>query len=155
MSQAHHAINLENYITQKLVEQGWFEGQSSQYDQQRALYPNDVIAWVQATQPKVWQKLVKLNGDNATNVLLNRVEKTLDAKTGGTVMVLRNGIQIAGIGQIDLSQKQPEDERNTTLIKKYKENRLRVVRQLKYCPTREWAIDLVFFINGVEYDLDI
>ncbi|XBY08915.1 type I restriction endonuclease [Escherichia coli] len=26
---------------------------------------------------------------------------------------------------------------------------LRVVRQLKYCPTREWEIDLVFFINGL------
>jgi type I restriction enzyme, R subunit len=26
---------------------------------------------------------------------------------------------------------------------------LRVVRQLIYCPTREWAIDLVLFINGI------
>jgi len=149
MDTSHHEVRLENYITEKLVAQGWLEGQSGHYDQQRALYPEDVVAWIQATQPDVWDKLVKLNGDNAQTVLLNSVAKALDANTGGTVNVLRYGIQIAGVGQIELSQKQPEDQRNAKLIKDYGENRLRVVRQLKYCPTREWAIDMVFFINGI------
>lgn len=149
MDKSHHEIHLENYITEKLVTQGWFEGQTAHYDQQRALYPEDVVAWIQATQPDVWNKLVKLNGDTTQTVLLNAVAKALDANTGGTVKVLRYGIQIAGVGQIELSQKQPEDQRNAKLLKDYGENRLRVVRQLKYCPTREWAIDLVFFINGV------
>jgi len=149
MDKSHHEIHLENYITEKLVAQGWLEGQSAHYDQQRALYPEDVAAWIQATQPDVWNKLVKLNGDNSQTVLLNAVAKALDANSGGTVNVLRYGIQIAGVGQIELSQKQPEDQRNAKLIKDYGENRLRVVRQLKYCPTREWAIDLVFFINGI------
>ena len=149
MNQDHHEIHLENYITQKLVAQGWFEGQSVHYDQQRALYPEDIDAWVKATQPTVWEKLLKLNGDNAQTVLLNAVAKALAANTGGTVYVLRYGIQIAGVGQIELSQKQPEDQRNATLLQNYQENRLRVVRQLKYCPTREWSIDLVFFINGI------
>ncbi len=149
MNQDHHEVHLENYITQKLVSAGWHEGHSDHYDQQRALYPEDVVAWVKATQPDVWNKLVKLNGDNAQTVLLNAVAKALDANTGGTINVLRYGIQIAGAGQIDLSRKQPEDQRNAKLTKEYRENRLRIVRQLKYCPTREWAIDLVFFINGI------
>ena len=149
MNQAHHEIHLENYITQKLVAQGWLEGQSVHYDQQRALYPEDIDAWVKATQPMVWEKLLKLNGDNAQTVLLNAVAKALAANTGGTVYVLRYGVQIAGVGQINLSQKQPEDQRNVTLLQNYQANRLRVVRQLKYCPTREWSIDLVFFINGI------
>ena len=50
MDKAHHEVHLEDYITQKLVAQGWLEGQSSQYDQQFALYPEDVVAWLKATQ---------------------------------------------------------------------------------------------------------
>jgi type I restriction enzyme, R subunit len=42
MNQDHHEIHLENYITQKLVAQGWLESQSGHYDQQRALYPEPV-----------------------------------------------------------------------------------------------------------------
>lgn len=81
MNQDHHEIHLENYITQKLVTQGWLEGQSGHYDQQRALYPEDIDAWVKATQPAVWDKLVKLNGDKAQTVLLNAVAKALAANS--------------------------------------------------------------------------
>ena len=48
-----------------------------------------------------------------------------------------------------MSQAAPEDARNSKEVKKYHDNILRVVRQLKYNPTREWAIDMVFFINGI------
>lgn len=145
----HHEVNFEDYITQKLVNQGWLEGKSNKYDKQRALYPDDVIDWIKATQPDVWEKLVKLNGESAKTVLLDRLAKGLDSKIGGTINVLRNGFKIAGAGQIDIGQKAPEDDRNEKVNHWYKENRLRVVRQLKYCPTREWEIDLVFFINGI------
>jgi len=42
-----------------------------------------------------------------------------------------------------------EDGRNAKEVARYENNILRVVRQLKYCPTREWALDLGFFINGI------
>ena len=48
-----------------------------------------------------------------------------------------------------MSQCAPEDKNNEILIEKYKANRLRVVRQVRYNPTREWSIDLVLFINGI------
>ena len=48
-----------------------------------------------------------------------------------------------------MSQCAPEDKNNEILIEKYKANRLRVVRQVKYNPTREWSIDIVLFINGI------
>lgn len=152
MDTAHHEKHLESYLVQKLTGLGWLEGQSAHYDQQLALYPEDVAAWVQAAQPEVWTKLLKLNGDipqSAQSALLNSVAKQLELNTGGTIEALRYGIRIAGVGQIDLSQKQPEDERNPKLLRNFQANRLRVVRQLKYCPTREWALDLVFFINGI------
>ncbi|HEY0719917.1 MAG TPA: hypothetical protein VGE50_01560, partial [Gammaproteobacteria bacterium] len=67
---AHHEVHLESYVVQKLVENGWVEGNNSNYDPVRALYPEDVIAWVQATQPEVWAKLERLNGASTANVLL-------------------------------------------------------------------------------------
>jgi type I restriction enzyme R subunit len=146
---AHHEVHLESYIVQKLVGNGWVEGSNSHYDPVRALYPEDVIAWVQATQPEVWAKLERLNGDATGNVLLDRLEKEQAAKSGGTMKVLRQGFAVAGAGTIQMSQSAPEDARNSREVEKYQANILRVVRQLKYNPNREWAIDLGLFINGI------
>lgn len=146
---AHHEVHLESYIVQKLVENGWVEGDSKHYDQVRVLYPEDVITWIQATQPEAWDKLQRLNGDSTETALLERLEKALTNKAGGTMKVLRDGFDVAGAGNIAMSQSAPEDARNSKEVGKYQHNILRVVRQLKYCPTREWAIDLGFFINGL------
>lgn len=146
---SHHEVHFEQYITEQLVNNGWQEGHSSHYDQLRAIYPEDVIDWVQTTQPDAWYKLNKLHGTIAHQVLLERLEKSLASKTGGTINVLRKGFTIAGCGTIAMGQRKPEDTRNEESIARYENNILRVVRQLKYCPTREWAIDLVFFINGL------
>ena len=146
---AHHEIHLETYVVNKLVENGWVEGKANDYDQVRALYPTDVVEWVKTAQSEAWDKITRLNGASAKNVLLNRLEKALAAKTGGSMKVLRQGFDVAGAGHITMSQAAPEDSRNTKEVAKYEKNILRVVRQLKYCPTREWSIDLGFFINGI------
>ena len=146
---AHHEIHFEEYITKKLVANGWVEGAPEAYDKQTALYPEDVVAWVQKTQPEAWEKIVRNNNGDAPKVLVQKLAKALDSKNGSTIKVLRDGFSFAGAGKIDMIQRAPEDARNTKTVAKYKENILRVVRQLKYCPTREWAIDLVFFINGI------
>jgi len=70
-------------------------------------------------------------------------------ETQGTLEVIRRGVNVAGGGKLILCQSPPEDERNETVIDRYRKNRLRVVRQLKYAQDREWALDLAFFINGI------
>jgi type I restriction enzyme, R subunit len=145
----HHEVHLEEYVVKKLVENGWVEGKNTNYDQQLCLYPEDTIAWIKASQPETFKKLEKLNGSDTEKVILNRLEKQLSAKSGGTMKVLREGINIVGAGKLELSQKAPEDERDPDQVKKYKANILRVVRQLKYNPTREFSLDLGFFINGI------
>lgn len=146
---AHHEIHLETYVVKQLLKNGWVEGDNKDYDPVQSLFPSDVETWVQTTQPEVWDKLTRLNGDAASTVLLERLEKSLSAKSGGTMKVLRQGFDVAGSGNISMSQAAPEDSRNKKEVTKYEANILRVVRQLKYCPTREWALDLGFFINGI------
>ncbi|PPQ39571.1 type I restriction enzyme, R subunit [Rhodoblastus acidophilus] len=144
---AHQEKHFEDYIVSKLKAQGWLVGTTSGYDTERALYADDLIGWLQDTQPEKWDKLVQGNGEKARDVLMDRLAKVMEDR--GIMDVLRNGFQIAGCGQIDISEAAPEDKRNKDVLKRYAANRLRVVPQLKYHPTRNLAIDLVLFINGI------
>lgn len=143
----HQEKHFEAYIVSKLKAQGWLVGNTSKYDIERALYPDDLVDWLKSTQPAKWDKLVKDHKDKALTVLMDRLVKELDRV--GTITVLRKGIKIAGCGDIEISEAAPEDKRNADVLKRYKANRLRVVPQLKYHPSRNLAIDLVLFINGI------
>jgi type I restriction enzyme, R subunit len=144
---AHQEKHFEDYVAGRLVAQGWKLGDTAKYDTERAIYPEDLVAWLEATQADKWAKLRKDNAERATEVLMDRLAKALEQQ--GTMHVLRNGFSIAGCGHIDLSEAAPEDKRNEAVLKRYAANILRVVRQLKYHPARELCIDLVFFINGL------
>lgn len=145
---AHQEKHFESYIVSKLEAQGWKVGETTKYDTERALYAEDLIAWLEASgQGEKWAKLQKDNGDRALEVLMDRLAKALE--THGTVQVLRQGFSIAGCGHIDLSEAAPEDKRNADVLKRYAANILRVVPQLQYHPSRKLAIDLVLFINGI------
>jgi type I restriction enzyme, R subunit len=144
---AHQEKHFEEYIVSKLQDQGWKVGHTRDYDTEHALYPGDLVAWLEATQPEKWAKLCKDNGERVRHVLMDRLGKALENR--GTMTVLRDGFAIAGCGHIDISEAAPEDRRNEAVLKRYAANRLRVVPQLEYHPTRKLAIDLVFFLNGI------
>ena len=71
----HKEINFENEICEHLAAHGWLyaEGDAAKYDRARALFPEDVLAWVQATQPKAWEALAKNHGAHAAETLLTRL----------------------------------------------------------------------------------
>ncbi|MEI4896271.1 type I restriction endonuclease subunit R, partial [Klebsiella pneumoniae] len=94
-----------------------------------------------------WDKLERLNGAKTLEVLMDRLDKALEKQ--GTMQVLRQGFSIAGCGLIEMTEVAPEDKRNAAVIERYQANILRVVPELKYHPAREFAIDLVLFINGL------
>jgi type I restriction enzyme R subunit len=147
---AHQERHFEAYIVDRLRAQGWEVGDTSGYDTERALYAEDLLAWMQATQPAKWSKLLASNQNSATHAreaLMDRLAQALDK--AGTLHVLRRGFSMAGCGHIDLSETAPEDRRNNEVLKRYAAHRLRVVPQLAYHPARKLAIDLVFFINGL------
>lgn len=144
---AHREKEFENYIVKKLHEQGWVVGDTKHYDIEHALYPEDLMSWLKATQKAKWEKLEAMNGSNAEETFMARLATALEEK--GTIHTLRRGFSIAGCGHIDMSEAEPEDKRNETVLHRYASNILRVVPQLKYHPAREFAIDLVFFLNGI------
>ena len=144
---AHYETHLEGYIVKKLESQGWQVGETKYYDTEYAVYTPDLLEWIKVSQPQKWDALVKSNGDKTQDRLLDRLGSEINKK--GMINVFRKGFSMAGAGEISLTESAPEDSRNRESIRLYKANVLRVVPQLKYNPTREFAIDLVFFINGL------
>ena len=65
---AHREKEFENYIVKKLHEQGWLVGDTKHYDIEHALYPEDLMAWLTATQKAKWEKLEAMNGSNAATM---------------------------------------------------------------------------------------
>ncbi len=150
MSHIHHECELERHIVEQLEAAGWRVGTSADYDAARALFPEDVIVWLDDTQPQAMAKLRAMNGAGTEAVILDRLVKQLENKAeGGTVNVLRYGFAVAGGGTLAMSQGLPEDERNDTVIARYAANRLRVVPQLRYSLDKTDEIDLALFINGI------
>lgn len=150
MSALHKEIEFENDICSHLADNGWIyaEGDFAQYDRARAVFPSDVTAWVQATQPQAWESLSKNHGAAAEAVMLERIRKQMDDR--GTLDVLRHGVELLGLRHpLQLAQFKPALAMNPELQTKYAANRLRVVRQVRYSLHNENAIDLVLFLNGL------
>jgi type I restriction enzyme R subunit len=69
----HKEIDFENDIEHALVNQGGYEkGDPSTYDPDAALFPADVVAFVQKTQPKIWARLMGFDAAKASAMLLDR-----------------------------------------------------------------------------------
>ncbi|WP_242098780.1 DEAD/DEAH box helicase family protein [Sphingomonas sp. CROZ-RG-20F-R02-07] len=146
----HKEIRFEDEICAHLTEHGWLyePGSAALYDRKRALFAPDLVAWVQETQPKVWESLSRTHGAGAEAALLDRVRKQIDDR--GTLDVIRHGVEMVGVrGMISLAQFKPAMGMNPDIIAAYQANRLRVVRQLRYSVANENCFDLGLFLNGV------
>src|SRR5471032_1994505 len=123
----HKEIRFETEICQHLAAHGWLyaEGDAAGYDRARALFPADVMAWVQATQPKAWESLTKNHGAQAGQTLLTRVRDQIAQR--GTLDVLRQGVELLGLrGKLKLAEFKPALGINPDILARYAANRLRV-----------------------------
>ena len=146
----HKEIKLETEICDYLAAHRWLyaAGDAATYDRARALFPADVLAWAQETQPAAWETLAKNHGPRAAETLLGRLRDQLDQR--GTLDVLRHGIELLGLRQpLKLAEFKPALAINQDILARYEANRLRVVRQVHYSQHNENSIDLVLLLNGV------
>ena len=125
----HKEISFEDEICAHLSANGWIyqPGDAALYDRPRGLFPPDLVAWVQTSQPKVWEALIRANGAGAEAKLLDRVRKSLDER--GTLDVLRHGVEIVGLkGMVALAQFRPALAMNPDIMARYDANRTRTGR---------------------------
>ncbi len=146
----HKEICFEDEICDHLASNGWLFSSvdAGLYDRKLALFPADVLAWVQSTQPDAWDALTKNHGAAAGDTLLARLRDSLNQL--GTLHVLRNGFDVMGLRkELKMAQFKPALAVNPDILARYAVNRLRVVRQVRYSLLNENSIDLVLFLNGI------
>ncbi|MCL6424227.1 type I restriction endonuclease [Brachybacterium sp. JHP9] len=158
-SGVHQELALQDEITSHLEANGWLRSRTSAgYDKERALFPEDVLDWLQGTDPNGYERLVPktLVGParaKAEEKILDRVAKMLatdEAHGGGTLNVLRKGVEMIGLrAPLKLLQIPPADDRNPSITERYRQNRLRVVQEVVYSKKKSDRIDLVLFCNGI------
>ncbi len=152
----HNEVEFEAEICAYLQAHGWlYSANDDGYDRQRALFPEDVFAWLEQTQADELAKRVKptLSADAAAKArdsILDRLAKVLDARApaGGTLHVLRHGFKDVP-ASFQMMQRRPELTGNVTTEARYAANRLRVMRQVRYSSKNTNELDLVLFVNGI------
>ncbi len=150
MSGIHKEIAFEDGICAHLGASGWLYDTASadRYDRARALFPDDIVAWVKESQPKAWEALEASRGASTATHIADRLRAALDAQ--GTLSVLRNGLDVLGLKQtLAMCQFRPALGMNAELQARYAANRLRVLRQVRYSLHGEQCLDLVLFLNGI------
>ena len=146
MTSPHKEIHFESNIVAYLTAHDWLEGDPAKYDRELALYPEDVIGWIQDTQPKAWEKLKSSHNGATEKALLSRLANVLDKD--GSLSVLRQGFKDIS-AKFDMCQFKPAQAINPEIQDRYNKVRCRVVRQVRFNLYTEQSIDLVFFINGI------
>jgi type I restriction enzyme R subunit len=147
----HKEIAFEDEICGHLAGQGWLHADrdAALYDRARAIFPPDLIAWIQASQPDAWAALVKSHGPAAETMLLDRVRKQMDDRR--TLEVMRHGVEMIGLRRpLALAQFRPAMGMNADIVVRYQANRLRVVRQVRYSRHNENSLDLVQRLRGFD-----
>src|SRR6476661_1636911 len=147
----HNEVVFETEICERLAAHGWLHSADDVgYDRERALFPEDLFAWLEVTQPTAYERALKAAGSPARflDVLTTALDKPLE-HGGGTLNILRNGVQFIGGGRLKIAQFQPETTLNETTNAHYAAMRVRVMRQVHFSTADRRSIDLVFFVNGL------
>ncbi|WP_067904775.1 type I restriction endonuclease subunit R [Nocardia vaccinii] len=151
MTADHHEVVFESEICEYLADRGWlYSADDTGYDRERALFPEDLFAWLKETQQAAYEKSLRAGGSEAKflDVLVAALDKPLE-HGGGTLNILRNGVQYIGGGRLKMAQFRPETSLNATTTEQYAAMRVRVLRQVHFSTADQRSIDLVFFVNGL------
>lgn len=126
---------------------GYTRRPPDQYDRERCLLTDDLLAFILATQPTKWKQLTQQHGEGQVGEkFLKRLGKEIEER--GTLDVLRKGVTDMGC-KFDLVYFRPETSINEEHRRLYNANLLSVVRQLKFSTKNEMSLDMALFVNGL------
>ena len=138
----------EDALMLALTEQGggYTAGNAPDYSRELGLFKYDVIAFLQKTQPKQWDKLVAIHREETHNRVIQRLYKELDLR--GCLDVLRNGFIDHSI-RFQMAFFKPASGLNPESIALYEKNSLKVYRQIFYSSKNNNSVDVVLSLNGL------
>ncbi|MEZ0332118.1 MAG: type I restriction endonuclease subunit R [Methylophilaceae bacterium] len=136
----------ETAIETVLLGEGYTRVDAKGFDRERAIFPDEALAFIRATQTKVWGKLEVLHGEQTGARVLESLCKWLD--THGALATLRHGFKCFG-KTLRIAFFRPAHGLNPELEARYQTNRLGLTRQLHFSPKSEKSLDVVLSVNGI------
>ena len=137
----------ETALVETLVEQGGYtQGNAEDYSKELGMFKYEVIAFLQASQPKRWAKISAIHGADTENRIINRLDKELSLR--GSLDVLRNGFVDYGV-RFQMAYFQPASGLNPDAVDLYNKNSLKVYRQIYYSTKNKNSVDVVLALNGI------
>src|SRR5579871_1091479 len=118
---------------------GWNPGSTAEWDPERALFPDRVVAFLQETQPKLWAEMHALHGDGLKSLLLGTLVKELELK--GMLHILRHGFKFYG-KTFRMAYFKPAHGLNDEVLALYAKNQLTLTRQALCHPGKHDKVDL-------------
>ncbi len=135
--------DIEEYLT---TSGGYSKGDPSTFNREKGLDEGTFVSFIKTSQPKLWDKYVKIYGDTAEKQIVDRFMK--EVMQTNLLNVLRHGFTDRGIKFRAVFWK-PETSLNETSKTQYEANILHCTRQLHYSLKNENSIDIVLFVNGI------
>src|SRR5947209_1803737 len=142
----HKEKPFEDFIADHLTSNGWIAGDPKRWNRQGALDTDNLFAFLEESQPKKWERLQGIHGDNVQERFLSRLTKELDAR--GTIDILRRGVDDYGV-RFQLCFFKPTHGMAPEAVELYGRNRVTVIQQVRFDPRSEDSVDLVFSVNGL------
>lgn len=136
----------ETAIELVLLADGYEKLPSSDFDRERAIFPDIALTFIRNTQAKNWEKLEALHGAETGERVLQALCKWLD--THGALATLRHGFKCFG-KTLRIAYFRPAHGLNAELDARYRANRFGLTRQLHFSPNNEKSLDVVLSVNGI------
>jgi type I restriction enzyme R subunit len=146
MTSRHSEAAFETVIEAYLLQNGYASVDRENFDRERAIFPETVLAFIRETQPTEWAKLEVLHQDKTGEQILADLCKWMD--TNGSLATLRHGFKCYG-RTLRVAYFKAAHELNPELEARYAANRLGVTRQLRFSPRSEKSLDVTLSLNGV------
>ncbi len=137
----------ETALVQSLLEQGGYTlGNAPDYSPSLGMFKEEVIHFLQNSQPKRWAKIAAIHGANTHERVIQRLYKELDLR--GSLDVLRNGFIDYGV-RFQMAFFQPASGLNPDAVDLYNKNELKVYRQIYYSTKNKNSVDVLLSLNGI------
>ena len=142
----HSESAFEAVIEQHLLANGYVSVPREGFDRERAIFPEEVLGFIRATQPAEWARLEALRGAGTGEQVLADLCKWMDMN--GSLATLRHGFKCYG-RTLRVAFFKAAHELNPELEARYAANRLGVTRQLRYSTRSEQSLDVTLSLNGI------
>ncbi|MBE5965089.1 MAG: type I restriction endonuclease subunit R, partial [Lachnospira sp.] len=135
--------DIESYM---LSNGGYTKGSDATFDKEKGIDLTKLIKYIEATQPREWERYQKIYGSDSISKLYKRFDESVDMH--GLLHVIRHGIEDRGI-KLKFASFKPETSLNPAVIEKYNANIVECIRQFHYSTQNNNSIDMVLMLNGI------